>query len=247
MKKNSLRVLSFLFFLAPFSVMANTSYNIDELLGQCATHIPKPVAHAIIRTESGYNPHAIGVNFRGKSVGGFKQPKNYNDAVSVATNLISAGKNIDMGFAQINSANLKMLNLSVSQVLEPCSNLKAMQYIFAKCFNSAQGEYPLRIQKAFSCYNTGNHKNGFKNGYVKKAVNNLNIFLSKNRQKNNMNYNIGSASNTASLNKDENNIVNDYDNVENTISSTTGNVDNENTKHQNNFDAFIVNNQKGLF
>ncbi len=187
------------------------------------------------------------MNFRGKSVGGFKQPKNYNDAVSVATNLINAGKNIDLGFAKINSANLKMLNLSVSQVLEPCTNLKAMQYVFAKCFNSAQGEYSLRIQKAFSCYNTGNHQNGFKNGYVRKAVNNLNVFLSKNGQKNNMNYNIENALYNVSLNKVENAIVNDYDNVENTISSMSGTVNNETPKHQNNFDAFAMNNQKGLF
>lgn len=170
------------FYISALFVGVNTvghaSLPIDSLIQQCANQTPMPIAHAIIKTESSYNPFAIGVNLNGKSFGGFKQPTNYQDAVTVAKSLIANGKNIDMGLAQINSANLRRLNLSVEQVLEPCNNLKAMQYILSSCYASASDSgIGAKIQRAFSCYNTGNHRKGFSNGYVNKATKNLNAYL----------------------------------------------------------------------
>lgn len=155
--------------------------NIDDLISQCASQTPSYVAHAIIKTESSYNPYAIGVNKKGKSVAGYTKPKSYNEAVVMAKQLISSGNNIDLGLAQINSANLPKLKLTVESVLNPCTNLSAMQYILSGCFQSAGNNgYGDKIQRAFSCYNTGNHKRGFDNGYVNKVTNNMNNHLSKN-------------------------------------------------------------------
>lgn len=177
-----LKMLKKFFYISALCVGVNTvghaSLPIDSLIQQCANQTPIPIANAIIKTESSYNPFAIGVNLNGKSVGGFKQPTNYRDAVTVAKSLIANGKNIDMGLAQINSANLRRLNLSVEQVLEPCNNLKAMQYILSSCYASASDSgIGAKIQRAFSCYNTGNHRKGFSNGYVNKATKNLNAYI----------------------------------------------------------------------
>ena len=140
------------------------------LAQQCAPQVDVNIASAIVKSESSFNPFAIGVN---RAAGLKKQPTSYEEAVSVAKRLISQGRNIDVGFAQINSANFKRLNLSVEQVFDPCNNLNAMQVIFNDCRNRAKGK---DIYKAMSCYNTGNHAAGFRNGYVAKVSRNLNYF-----------------------------------------------------------------------
>lgn len=140
------------------------------LAQQCAPQVDINIASAIVKSESSFNPFAIGVN---RAAGLKKQPTSYEEAVTVAKRLISQGRNIDVGFAQINSANFKRLNLSVEQVFDPCTNLSAMQFIFNDCRNRAKGK---DIYKAMSCYNTGNHSSGFRNGYVAKVSRNLNYF-----------------------------------------------------------------------
>lgn len=148
-----------------------------ELIQTCSPNVHLPVAQAIIKSESNFNPYAIGVNKGGRAV---KQPTSYQEAVKTAKRLIGQGLNIDMGYAQINSANLKWLGLSVEQVFNPCHNLKAMQTVYLTCYDKA-GTTGLgtRMQRAFSCYNTGNMKKGFSNGYVNKTTNNFNYFVGK--------------------------------------------------------------------
>lgn len=166
-------ILRFLIIFLIFT-NANASSISENILKQCASSVPKNVALAIISQESGFNPLAIGVN-RAKI--SFKKPKNQSEAIYIAKKLIEAGHNIDMGYAQINSANLKVLNLSVNQIFDPCINLKAMQFILNDCYARAKGNN--RLQKAFSCYNTGNYSLGFKNGYVNKVSLKYNSLLAK--------------------------------------------------------------------
>lgn len=151
------------------------------LAQQCAPQVDYPISQAIVKQESSFNQFAINVN-RAAQV---KQPTDYISAVTTAKKLISQGYNIDMGLAQINSANLKWLNLSVEQVFDPCTNLKAMQKVYLNCYESASNSNAglgTRMQRAFSCYNTGNTKNGFKNGYVNKVTSHFNNYLTKNNQ-----------------------------------------------------------------
>lgn len=154
----------------------NLSNQYHAMVRQCANQMPLHISHGIISTESNYNPFAIGVNQKGKSVG-IRQPTNYQEAVITAKKLIQSGQNIDMGLAQINSSNLKWLGLNVEQVFDVCTNLKAMQYVFLTCYKSAKDGNYSREQKALSCYNTGNHEKGFSNGYVNKVTRNINNYL----------------------------------------------------------------------
>lgn len=148
------------------------------LAQQCATSVDYPVAHAIVQQESNFNPYAINVNRAAQ----IKAPRSYNEAVSAAKKLIASGYNIDMGLGQINRSNLKWLNLSVEQVFDPCTNLKAMQTVYLNCYNTQAVNDGLgdRMQRAFSCYNTGNSQRGFFNGYVNKVTTHFNNFLAKN-------------------------------------------------------------------
>lgn len=143
------------------------------LLQQCAPDIDPVVAQAIVRTESSFQPFAIGVN-KGTRV---NQPANYNQAVVTAKTLLANGGNIDLGLAQINSNNLNWLKLSVEEAFNPCANLRAMQTVYNSCYKRAgTGGLGNRMQRAFSCYNTGNMKNGFNNNYVNKTTKHFNTF-----------------------------------------------------------------------
>lgn len=145
-----------------------------ELIQACSPQMQLPVAQAIIKSESSFNQFAIGIN-NGKAI---RQPRSYREAVATAKSLLANGANIDMGYSQINSSNLRWLGLSVEQVFDPCHNLKAMQTIYLRCYDKA-GEtgYGTRMQRAFSCYNTGNTTRGFSNGYVNKVTKNFNALV----------------------------------------------------------------------
>jgi len=77
-----------------------------------------------------------------------------------------------MGVMQINVKNLGMLNLSVDEVFEPCTNIKAGAQILQNFYlKSAKdiGQGQASLKRAISAYNTGNFHNGFANGYVAKV------------------------------------------------------------------------------
>lgn len=143
------------------------------LVAQCSPQVDLAVAHAIVKQESRHKPFAIGVT------GGVKQPKSYTEAVQKAKQLLAAGRRLDLGLAQINSQNLAWLGLTVEQVFEPCTNLRAMQRVYLACYAKA-GNVGLgtRMQRAFSCYNAGNMQTGFRNGYVNNVTRHFNTFLS---------------------------------------------------------------------
>lgn len=152
------------------------------LAEQCAPAIDKSITLAIVKQESAFNQYSIGINKVGKKLA--HQPHDYKTAVITAEKLINDGYNIDMGYAQINSANLKKLGLTVSQIFEPCNNLKAMQFILSECYyRSGNHDVNTKLTRAFSCYNTGNHTKGFSNGYVRSITKYLNNYLSSNSQK----------------------------------------------------------------
>lgn len=146
------------------------------LMNACAPQVPTPVSYAIAKTESNFNPYAIGVNKGAKGLA--RQPRSYQEAVQVAYRLRAEGKNFDVGLAQINITNFGWLGLSIEKAFNPCENLKAMQQVYLSCLNrfggSGQGT---PMQRAFSCYNTGNASRGFRNGYVAKVTNHYNAVM----------------------------------------------------------------------
>ncbi|OZB35388.1 MAG: hypothetical protein B7X35_00540 [Halothiobacillus sp. 14-56-357] len=135
------------------------------LYAQCGPNVAPPTLAAIVRVESGGNPWRIGIN------GDYvlpRQPANQAEAIREANQLIDMGYNIDMGLMQINFKHLKILNLTVEQVFEPCTNIKASAQILHSFYQKAvkdigQGQQSLR--RTISAYNTGNISKGFANGY----------------------------------------------------------------------------------
>jgi type IV secretion system protein VirB1 len=135
-----------------------------RLAQRCAPTVAPTTLAAIAITESGFNPLSIHDNTLAAS----DYPSTAAEAVSLATTLIAAGRSVDLGLMQINSANLRALGLTPEAAFDPCQSLAAggaiLQADYAGGATHAEQQIALRI--AFSRYNTGTPLRGFANGYV---------------------------------------------------------------------------------
>ena len=83
-----------------------------------------------------------------------------------------------MGLMQFNSKNLNspsFKHLTISDLFDPCKNIKAGSDVFSLAYESTSKDLSKeeRIKKALSIYNTGNQELGFQNGYVAKYSSSL--------------------------------------------------------------------------
>jgi type IV secretion system protein VirB1 len=121
-----------------------------------------------VRTESGFNPYAIGV------VGGHltRQPASLDEARATASELAARGFS-SVGLAQVNERNFAKYGLDDATMFEPCRNLRAGGAILTECFarSSNTGRSPqAALRAALSCYYSGNFTTGFSSGYVSRVV-----------------------------------------------------------------------------
>ncbi|WP_145145448.1 lytic transglycosylase domain-containing protein [Roseomonas gilardii] len=143
---------------------------VAQLAARCAPSVAFETLAAVMRTESGFKPFALGVNGPG---GGPIFPETREAAVALATDLIERqGRSVDLGLMQVNSGNLRALGLTVAEVLDPCTNLAAGARILREGYamasrGEADPQQALRV--AFSRYNTGHPERGFANGYVRRV------------------------------------------------------------------------------
>lgn len=127
-----------------------------------------------MRTESGFNPYAIGV------VGGHlvRQPRDRAEAVATAKALEAQGINFSMGLGQVNKGNLARYGLTYETAFDPCENLRAGSAILHDCYQraaAAMGQGTPALRAAISCYYSGNFTRGEAAGaggtsYVQRVV-----------------------------------------------------------------------------
>jgi type IV secretion system protein VirB1 len=168
-----------------------------EMIQHCAPNVAPSTIQEIIDKESKGNPLALNVNDKKVPILGddgspvivitaagkrkpqtrsvaFKLPmpvKSTQDAVTVAELAIAAGHTVDLGYMQVNSANLGKLGYTVGQMYDTCTNLAAGAEILTTSYAGAAkvyGEGQDALAAALSAYNTGNWKGGYLNGYVAK-------------------------------------------------------------------------------
>ena len=141
-----------------------------DLAAQCAPGVAPATLLAIARAESGLDPLAIGVNGARRRPPPVSTP---TEAAAAARTLVAAGRDIDLGLAQINVRNLARLGLTLEAAFDPCRNLAAAAQILREGYARGRarhgpGQAALRV--ALSVYNTGHAERGFANGYVARVV-----------------------------------------------------------------------------
>lgn len=151
-----------------------------SLAHDCAPQIAPATMEAIVRTESGFNPYAIGV-VHGRLR---RQPSNVAEAVATVRALEAGGWSFSVGLAQVNRANWLAYGLSAENAFEPCRNLAAGAAILHRCFTAAlttgkfhagtdyQADVQAALRASLSCYASGNFSTGYQTGYVQRVVEN---------------------------------------------------------------------------
>ncbi|WP_322995177.1 transglycosylase SLT domain-containing protein [Castellaniella sp.] len=137
----------------------------------CAPNIHPVTLEALIRHESSARTYAIGVNRKGRALP--QQPHDLEAASQAAEDLIAQGIDFDAGLGQINVRNWAWLGLTSTTVFDPCLNLAAAQTVLSDCYARAlkgHRDQQQALRAALSCYNTGNFRRGFANGYVGKVL-----------------------------------------------------------------------------
>lgn len=139
------------------------------LAQQCAPAIHPVTMHALVKTESGFNPYAIGI------VGARleRQPRNLAEAIATSKFLDARGYNFSVGYAQVNKANFARYGLTIERAFDACANLMAGAAILKNCFTSATPKFTneqVALRAALSCYYSGNFNTGFHHGYVQRVL-----------------------------------------------------------------------------
>lgn len=117
---------------------------------RCAVTVHPDTAQDVARTESSFNPYAIGVV--GQS-GLF--PATLNDAIAHIEKLKSKGKNYSVGLMQINQSNFSRYGVTARQLFDPCTNLSVFEKIITDCYLRGGS-----LKRALSCYYSGNFDTG---------------------------------------------------------------------------------------
>ena len=156
----------------PFFVSAQP-LNFNAMAKKCAKDIDPMTFQAIARTESSFNPYAIGV------VNGVlrRQPENKAEALAAVQQLRQQGRNFSMGLVQVNVKNMRPYGLTDDTIFDVCENLRVGGAILKDCFSRASGDEQQRLQQALSCYYSGNFRRGFAShdNYVARVVNNAKL------------------------------------------------------------------------
>jgi type IV secretion system protein VirB1 len=130
-------------------------FALSLLLARCAARVGPVTMSAVVLYESGARPFAIGDNTARRSY----FPTERADAVALARRLLGAGHNIDVGYAQVNSANFAAYGLDARSALDPCTNLAAGSRLLQRAYVDARRRYGAgdALVRALSAYNTGNY------------------------------------------------------------------------------------------
>jgi type IV secretion system protein VirB1 len=122
---------------------------------------------ALIRVESGGRPLAIHDNTLHRSFA----PRDANQGVAWANQLLRLHHSVDLGLSQINDVNLPRLAMSVRDAFDPCINVHGGATILAADYRMASSRFgpgQFALRHAIGAYNSGSLFAGY--SYVEKIL-----------------------------------------------------------------------------
>lgn len=139
---------------------------ITVLAQKCAPDVATQAVVPLVVTESGGDDLSINVN-RGPRV----RASSVAEGAALVRRYMAQGYTVDVGLAQINSANFARLGVTVEQAFDPCTNLHLASSMLQEGYGLASRHYTGldAISATYSLYNTGTLTRGFRNGYVERV------------------------------------------------------------------------------
>lgn len=129
--------------------------DIPQHLAQCAPQVSPVLMHALVRTESSWNPLAIGPDVGQPAIA---QPGTLDEAVRTVKQLQASGAKFSLGLAQIHVSNVTRRGLTLEQAFDPCRNLRMGQTILFENYNQAIKEGYTGVDAVWAAlrgYNSG--------------------------------------------------------------------------------------------
>lgn len=139
---------------------------IAELAQRCAPEVATEAVVPLVIAESEGDALQINVN-KGPRL----QAGSVAQGAALVRRYMAAGYTVDVGLAQVNSANFARLGVTVEQVFEPCTNLHLASLLLQAGYARASQSYGGidAISATYSLYNTGSLTRGLRNGYVSRV------------------------------------------------------------------------------
>lgn len=144
------------------------------LLSQCAGTVSPVLMAALVRTESAWNPFAIGMD---SAQGSVSQPTSRDEAIAVAKRLLAEGRRFSVGLAQIHVSNVQSHRLTWEQAFDPCVNLGLGQRILWDFYRQAtrSGYWGVSaVWAALRGYNSGGVHRAVSNDYANRIFAHMN-------------------------------------------------------------------------
>ena len=143
--------------------MLLTDVEIVNYANECQSHFDSKIIRALVKNESGNNTTAIAKVGDSK----FKQTIDGNVAKATFESLLIDKSSFSVGLMQINNVNFLKYGITRENAFDVCKNIKTGAAILNDCLVSAEKSYPNdqyddQLNKAFSCYYSGNFSRGFK-------------------------------------------------------------------------------------
>ncbi|CAN7437394.1 lytic transglycosylase domain-containing protein [Caballeronia sp. LjRoot29] len=148
------------------------AFDFMTLAQQCAPQVSPATMAAIVRTESSFNPYAIGVVHALL----LRQPASLEEATATVRALEASGWDYSVGLAQVSRANWSRYGMSVQNAFDPCLNLAAGAAILHDCYAQARksrSDVQGALRASLSCYASGDFTTGYRTGYVQRVVQNV--------------------------------------------------------------------------
>ncbi len=125
-----------------------------QLATSCAPSVAPDTLLSVVGAESAFDTLAVGDNTDRQSY----HPGSLADAVALASRLIAAGHNVDLGAAQLNwsAGHLQRRNLPIGAAFDPCISFRVGGEVLIECWGRATGaNEQARLGSAIGCYNAG--------------------------------------------------------------------------------------------
>ncbi|MFG1298026.1 type IV secretion system protein VirB1 [Xanthobacter sp. V13C-7B] len=123
---------------------------------------------AVVSIESGFNALAIRVN---SNLPLKRQPASKAEAIQIASEYLAAGEQLSLGLGGISAATATHRGLGLSDLFEPCANLRLTGTLLTEYLRAKQGGAGKGFSVAFARYfGEGDAEPGFQAGYDKQAL-----------------------------------------------------------------------------